>query len=228
MHSLKPDASIRECQDFVRKVYGKPNDMHYDLHDMLNNVQRFAMRGLKGIRKSDAEKTRANLLISLSWLVSTMNRLHIDIEDVLWRRFPYLCSYCANCPCSCKEEKGTLRKEVPVDDSKRPASLEGFQRMFEKIYPPESRTLDHAGVHLAEEIGEFSEALLAYRGEHKEEYFENVLSEASDLFSHYLCVFNSLGMSIAEELSKTFKENCHQCKKAPCECSFSAVMNYRS
>jgi NTP pyrophosphatase (non-canonical NTP hydrolase) len=228
MHSLKPETSISEYQDFVRKVYGKPNDLHYDLHDMLNNVHRFAMRGLKGIRKSDKEKTRINIIISMSWFMSTLNRLHINLEDAVWRRFPFLCSYCASCPCSCKEIKTDERKNVPVDDSKKPASLEGFQRMFEEIYPPESRTLDYAGVHLAEEIGEFSEALLAYRGEHKSEYLENIYLEAADAFSCFVGVFNSLKLNLAQELSGMFAENCHQCKKAPCECTFSSVMSYKS
>lgn len=228
MPGVKPNTAIKEYQDFVRQVYGKPNDMHFDLPDMLNNMQRFAMRGLKGIRKNNAEKTRINLIISLSWFVSTLNRLHIDVEDALWKRFPHLCSYCANCPCTCQEKNMLERKPIPVDDSKRPATLSGFQKMFEKIYPSQSRTLHKAGVHMAEEIGEFSEALLAYRGEHREEHFENVLLEAADLFSHFLCVFNSLGMDIAEELSNIFSDNCHICGKAPCECDFNKIVNYES
>lgn len=228
MARVRPDTTIGEYQDFVREVYGRPNDLHFDLHDMLNNTQRFAMRGLKGIRKNDPEKTRINLIISLSWFVSTLNRLHIEVEDVLWRRFPHLCSYCATCPCSCGEVKNTTRREVPVDDSKRPKTLKGFQDMFEMIYPPTRRTLYKAGVHMAEEIGEFSEALLSYRGEHREERFQDVLAEAADLFSHFLCVFNSLGMDIAEELSRAFHSNCHVCGKAPCECSFDQIMNYDS
>lgn len=228
MPSVSPDTTIREYQDFVREVYGKPNDLHFDLHDMMNNVQRFAMRGLKGIRKGDAEKTRANLIISMSWFISTLNRLHIDAEDALWKRFPYLCSYCATCPCSCREDKNTSRRDVPVDDSKRPRTLRGFQGMFEMIYPSRKRTLHKAGVHMAEEVGELSEALLAYRGEHREEHFEGVLLEAADLLSHYLCVFNSLGMDLAKEISVMFSENCHICKKVPCECDFSKVVSYES
>lgn len=228
MASVSRDTTIREYQDFVRHVYGKPNDMHFDLFDMVSNVQRFAMRGLKGIRMGDREKTRKNLLISLSWFISTMNRLHIDIEDAVWNRYPYLCSYCASCPCSCGKDKPEERMNVPVDGSKRPAKLKDFQAMFQMIYPADKRTLNKAGVHMAEEVGEFSEALLAYRGDHRREYFENVILEAADLFSHYLCVFNSLGFDIAGELAGMFRENCHECGKAPCECDFNFVVDYRS
>ena len=228
MPSVRPDITIREYQDFVREVYGKPNDLHFDLHDMLNNVQRFAMRGLKGIRQGKPDKIRANILISMSWFVSTINRLHINIEDALWKRYPYLCSYCATCPCSCREFKDAPRKRLPIDESRRPRTLREFQQMLQSIYPAEKRTIYKAGVHMAEEIGEFSEALLAYRGEHKEKHFGSVLIEAADLFSHYLCVFNSLGMDIAEELSRMFSNNCHICGKAPCECDFRSVVSYDS
>ncbi len=61
MASIRPDTTIGELHDFVRHVYGKPNDLHFDIHDMLNNVQRFAMRCLKGIRKGDREKTKRNI-----------------------------------------------------------------------------------------------------------------------------------------------------------------------
>ena len=228
MLSVKPDTTIKEYQNFVKEVYGKPNDLHYDISDMLSNVQRFSMRALKGIRKNDIEKTRTNILISLSWFMSSMNRLHIDLENVVWKRFPYLCSYCGSCPCSCEENKVGERQDLIADQLKRPFSLKQFQHMFEKIYSSEKRTREHAGVHLAEEIGEFSEALLAYRGEHKEEHLKKVSIEAADVFSCFLGVCNSLNINMAEELSKIFFENCHVCKKAPCECDFSFVVNYKS
>ena len=221
-------STIRQYQDFVRDVYGRSNDLHFDLSDMMSNIERFAMCGLKGIRKKNDSKTRLNLLISISWFMSTMNRLHIDIESEIWRRFPYVCSYCTSCPCSCAETRPDERKAVSGEGKARPLTIKDFQSMFERIYPPERRTLDHAGVHLAEEIGEFSEAILAYRGEHRNELLRNVFLEAADVFSCYIGVFNSLGMSMADEISLMFSENCHECRKSPCECDFDTILNYSS
>jgi len=195
---------------------------------MITNVERFVMRGLKGIRKKDREKTRINLLIAFSWFTSMMNQLHIDMETEVWKRFPYLCSYCASCPCSCKEKKIEKREKVFIDENKRPKTLEEFQNMFDKIYPTEKRTIEQAGVHLAEEMGEFSEAVLAYRGGHEDKSFNNIELEAADLFSCIMGVFNSLKMNIAEELSIMFSNNCHVCKNAPCTCSFKEVTNFKS
>lgn len=195
---------------------------------MLSNVERFTMRSLKGIRKNNQNKTRFNLLIALSWFMSTLNRLHIELDESVWKRFPYLCSYCASCPCSCMENGIDKRKEVPVDNSKRPVTLEDFQTMFGKIYPTENRTIEHAGVHLAEELGEFSEAILAYMGEHKDGLFEKVILESADVFSCIISVFNSMGINVAKELSDMFSNNCHTCKKSPCECSFGSIVKFKS
>jgi NTP pyrophosphatase (non-canonical NTP hydrolase) len=228
MAFVKSNTTITEYQNFVKEVYGLPNDRDYTTWDILTNLERFIMRGLKGIRKKDENKIKINLLISLSWFMSIMNQLHIDIENEVWKRFPYLCSYCGMCPCSCKERGLTERQKVLIDEKKRPKTLEDFQTMFNKIYPSETRTLEHSGVHLAEELGEFAEAILIYRGEHKPADFYRIPKEAADLFSCLMGVFNSLGVNVAKELSTMFSNNCHVCHKAPCVCSFSSVIKFES
>ncbi len=168
------------------------------------------------------------MIISMSWFTSLINRLHIDLENEIWKRFPYLCSYCGTCPCSCKENKIESRLNVSAQGSERPETLEQFQNMFCKIYPPESRTLEHAGVHLAEELGEMSESFMTYSGRHKEEDFKNISAECADFFSCMMGVFNSLNVNYAKELSVLFSNNCHVCHKAPCECSFDFVTKFSS
>jgi NTP pyrophosphatase (non-canonical NTP hydrolase) len=195
---------------------------------MLANVERFMTRSLKGIRKGDNEKIKLNLMISLSWFTSIMNQLHIDIEEEIWKRFPYVCSYCASCPCVCKEQKIQTRQKITIDDKKRPKTMEEFQEMFNKIYPASSRTLDHAGIHLVEEMGEITEAILNYRGNHNDEDFKNIVLESADLMSCIMGVFNSLKINLAKESSIIFSENCHVCKKAPCNCSFLDIIGFKS
>lgn len=228
MASIKPDTTIKEVQEFVGTVYNHPNDRFFDTSDMLCNIQRFAMRGLKGIRKRDTEKVVKNMFISIGWFMSLMNRLHIDIENELWNRFPYLCSYCGTCPCTCKAKHLDERLNVPIDHSKRPHTLKAFQKMHNDIYPDSNRTLDDAGVHFAEEVGEFAEALLAFRSERKSEDFEQVLLEAADYLSCYLDVFNSLNIDLAEELAKFYSNNCHECNDSPCSCSYTKIKTYKS
>jgi len=228
MPNVTKNISIKEYQDFVSQVYGLPNDRYFSLWDMLSNVERFSMRGLKGIRKEDNQKTKTNFIIALSWFTSMMNRFRIDLEEKVWQRFPYLCSYCVSCPCECKKEKIESRRKAKIDDLKRPKNFEGFQDMFSEIYPPDLRTSDHAGIHLAEEIGEFSEAILAYRGAHRDEDFKKMELESADVFSCFVGIFNSLGVSIAGELSSMFLDNCHVCHLAPCECKFIDITKFES
>lgn len=228
MGGVKPDTTIKELQEFVDAVYNLPNDRHFDTADMLCNIQRFAMRGLKGIRKGDVERTKKNLIISLSWFLSLINRMHINIEKELWERFPYVCSYCATCPCTCDPNNLSGRRVVPIDESKRPRTLKDFQKMHNAIYPDTNRSLEHAGVHFAEEVGEFSEALLAYKGSRTEEDFEEVLLEAADYLSCFLDIFNSLDLDFAEELSKFFPNGCHECNTIPCSCSYERIKTYKS
>jgi len=157
-----------------------------------------------------------------------MNQLQIDIENEVWKRFPYLCSYCASCPCFCKEKRISKRQKVLVDEKKRPKTFEDFQNMFNKIYSPEARTIEDAGIHLAEELGEFAEAILTYRGRHEEADFDIILREAADFFSCLMGVSNSLGINTAKELSIMFSNNCYVCKNAPCTCSFKDVAKFKS
>jgi NTP pyrophosphatase (non-canonical NTP hydrolase) len=227
MSSVRADTRIRELQQFIKEVYSQPNDRHFELSEMLVNIQRFAMRGLKGIRKYDVARTKKNLIVSFCWFLSTLNRLHIDLEEEVWKRFPYTCSYCGTVPCSCKEKKVETRQELSADPSKRPRTLQEVQAMFEAIYPASRRTLDSAGVHLAEEVGEFSEALLTYRGARTDEGFNEVMLEAADYFSCIMGIFNSLHINLAQELSLLFTNNCYVCKHAPCTCSFQYITAYK-
>ncbi len=228
MPQVKVNTTIKEYQHFIKDVYELPNDRYFSLQDMLANVERFMMRSLKGIRKNDDDKLKLNLLVSLSWFMSMMNQLHIDIEEEMWKRFPCVCSYCASCPCVCKAQKIQTRQTVTADDGKRPKTMKEFQEMFGKIYPPSNRTLDHAGVHLAEEMGEVTEAILNYRGSHNDDDFRNVILESADLISCIMGVFNSLQIDLAQELSVMFSENCHVCKKVPCACNFIDIIRFKS
>lgn len=229
MSSFNENNSIREFQKYVYDVYSVLDDRQYSsAGDLLNQQQRFAMRALKGIRKENSEKIKLNLLISFSWFISICNRLHIDIENEIWSRFPYKCSYCGSCPCSCKISKPDKRLKVSIDENLRPKSLAEFQEMFNAIYPASGRSITDAGVHLAEEVGEVSEAIHNFINQHKGEQFDEVKLEMADLASCVFGLANSVPFDIAKELSVMCKNGCHNCHKTPCECSFIDVLNFKT
>src|SRR3990172_1921280 len=149
MITLKRGSSLRQLQSINHQIYGLKDDRDYSMWDLLSNQERFMMRAIKGIRKGDHEKLRMNLSVATSWFLAVMNRLHIDLDDAVWERFPYLCSYCGHTSCQCKIIKPVKRAELTIDENRRPKTLSEYQKMFEKIYPHKTRNLEHAGIHLA-------------------------------------------------------------------------------
>lgn len=228
MAGLNKNSTLRDLQEFIEIVYGESNDRNYSSWDMLSQVQRFIMRGLKGIRKKDPQKIEANLIISMSWFMSLMSQMHIDMEKEIWKRFPGVCFYCGFCPCNCNNEKSKKIKKVKIAKAVKRLKISDVQSLFKKIYPPTERTIEDAGIHLAEEMGELSEAYMIFRGSHKKEDFLKIKIESADLMSCLMAVFNSLGVNFAEKMASMFSKNCHICKKAPCECDFNFVANFKS
>ena len=220
--------SFGRFQHLVGEVYSLPDDQLYSIYDLLAHQQRFAMRALKGIRKGDHEKLKINLLIAFSWLMAIANRFHIDVDDAVWQRFPMLCSYCSKKPCACKKIKPTSRRKLVIVKNARPPTLAGFQEMFMAIYPPSRRTLSDAGIHLAEEMGEVSEAVHNFLGQHRSGQLQSIKQEIADFVSCVFGIANSARINIAAELAKMFSHNCHVCHKAPCVCSFSKVARLRT
>lgn len=213
----------------MKKTYSVPDDRFYSLGDLLINQERFAMRALKGIRKNDKTRLKNNLAIAFSWMMTIGNRLHVDIEKVTYLRFPYSCSYCRKVPCRCKKNSKEIRKaEVRKNKYQKPLTLADFQGMFEIIYPSEKRTLADAGIHLAEEIGELSEAVLCYFGEHKKSQFEKIEMEIADYISCVFGIANSAKIKMSDELEKIFRHGCQVCHKVPYGCNFSFVGKYKS
>lgn len=215
--------SLGEFQKLIELVYRLPDDRLYSIWDLLSQQQRFTMRALKGIRKQDTEKVKINLLIAFSWCLAVSNRLHINVEEEVWQRFPGVCSYCSQSPCVCKAKKTKKREKIKPKVSLKPKSLGENQQLFQDIYPAQSRTLADAGVHLAEEMGEVSEAIHNFLGQHSNEQFDEVRLEIGDYISCLFGVANSAKIYVAEELEKIYYDNCHVCHQAPCLCSFTSV-----
>ena len=109
--------TLSEFQNLISEIYSLPDDRLYSIWDLLTQQQRFTMRSLKGIRKGDIEKVKYNLLISFSWLMAIANRLHIDLDEDIWKRFPGMCSYCGAMPCMCKKEKPSKRGKIKFKNS---------------------------------------------------------------------------------------------------------------
>lgn len=224
MFSFKRNQSLEQFQEFINKVYGSTDDRLYSIWDLLTQNQRFVMRALKGIRQGGNKRLKSNLLISLAWLMAIANRLHINAQEEVWRRFPGACSYCGKRPCACKKIRPQKRAKILKIAYPKPKTLNELQKMFAKIYPQNPNGLSNAGVHLGEETGEISEAIHSYLGRHEQKHFDDIKYEVADFISCLFGVANAGKIDVADELAKMFYKNCHVCHKASCVCSFSEVV----
>lgn len=224
--SFSETGSIADYQQLMHEIYDLPGDRNFSMSDILAQQQRFTMRALKGIRKGDLRQLKLNLLDAFSWSMTAVNRMHFNIEEVLWRRFPYLCSYCATCPCVCKIQKPSQRSALSINESNRPTTLREFQQMFNVIYPPNGRTLADAGVHWAEETGEMSEAIHTYIHEHRPEQLKSIATEIADFVSCTFGVANSAGIDVAKGLAELFYKNCLACHHLPCTCPVEYINKF--
>lgn len=228
MRKFSLNGSIANLQEINRLIYGQQYDRFYSVFDLLSNLHKFNARALKGIRKDDIKKTKTNLLVSIAWMMMIAERFYIDTEKVVWERFPYLCSYCSNCPCLCKKNKIKKRLTPKIDNSKKPKTISEFQEMFEQIYPPKTRSLTDAGMHLAEELGELSEAIHNYLGKHLRKQFIAIESELADYVSCFFGLISSLQIDLQKEVKHQYKENCYICHKTPCICTYSTIASFKS
>src|SRR3989344_2115503 len=217
------DGSLRDFQRLVKSIYTRSGDRLFSVSDLVAQRSRFTMRALKGIRKGDKDKLKRNLAIAFLWGMAVPNRYELDIEDLVWKRFPQRCSYCGGKPCMCKKVKPAKRIKITYNRAERPRTLKGMQEMLGDIYPPVYRTLEHAGVHLAEEMGEITEAVHALMGEHKKFQLGNIKEEVADFISCIFGVANSAKIDLAKEISVMFSNNCYLCHKGPCVCTISFI-----
>jgi len=215
--------SLADFQKLTDVLYTAPDDKLFSLFDLVSILARYSMRTIKGIRKGDMVLTKDSLLKALSWLMTVANRLKIDLDQALWKRFPGVCSYCGDAPCVCQERHVKKRVKIREEHGKKPRTLEATQSKMAEIYPRASRTLEHAGIHLAEEMGEVSEAIRRHYSAPEEKHFASIKSELADYLSCLYNIANSADINVAEELAHRYHNNCYDCHTVPCSCDPTKV-----
>ncbi len=191
----------------------------------------------------DRKKTREGLEVtdvlckSLGWFFPLLAKFRVSsLEDLVFRKFPYACPYCRECPHKdsvCKTVLGTKRTVDHVavqakhaeNSGRRPQSLNEWQRMFDRIYPRETKDLGsgHSTVGLLEELGELAEAVRVFDKHPK--YFAG---EAADVFSYIMGIANEHQLNLQmegkpefdfeAEFLRRYPGLCLQCGHEVCIC----------
>lgn len=102
---------------------------------------------------------------SFIWLVSLSQKLGIDLETSVWRKYPGVCPYCrekhreTNCQCSKRSKRPIdlwrLRDIANANANSVPTNLRDWESMFQSIYPgTASMGFGYLSTKLVEELGE--------------------------------------------------------------------------
>jgi len=175
---------------------------------------------------------------SLAWFFATCGRAGIpSVERLIWTKFPGVCPYChleEHRAAACKERnpaKAVLDWEslrVIGNRSHRalPATMAGWQRMFDKIYPRDEHSTHDMNIkRLAEEIGETAETIRVLPVAPR-----YLISELPDLFAWLMGFANqfdlergtspdAVGSHLEALLYSHYPDKCVDCGFAVCKCS---------
>jgi pyrimidine deaminase RibD-like protein/NTP pyrophosphatase (non-canonical NTP hydrolase) len=174
---------------------------------------------------------------ALAWWLALCGKLGVrSVEDMLWDKFPAVCTYCQNVPHDpnvCTERKAAsggppwdqLAALGQRSAPHRPKRLRDWQLMFSKIYPAQqTEEFGPSFARLTEELGELAEAVRVFRAEPG-----YVLSEAADVFAWLMHIQNIVdskanvlyskrGEALELAFSKAYPDGCTACGKRQCAC----------
>ncbi len=229
--------SLDDLYKMVAYIYSEQNAQRPARETFAHFVEVCGMLALNDRQKKREEVTVESALCkALGWFFPLMAKFKVSsVEELVFRKFPYACPYCRQCPhgdASCKTVRGTtrtvdhqaVRKLYDKNVKRRPVTLNEWQDMFQAIYPRNIE--DRSGrstVGLLEELGELAEAVRVFDRHPK--YFAG---EAADVFSYIMGLANEYGLRLERDTGRKFSFEdeflqrypglCVQCGDAVCVC----------
>ena len=188
----------------------------------------------------DRKKKRENidfadaLCKALGWYFPLLAKMRVkSVEELVFRKFPKVCPYCRRAPhdeAACKLVRGTestvnhgeVLRYFEQNWPDRPRDLNGWQLMFNDIYPRSVNENGRSSIGLLEELGELSEAVRVF--DSHPHYF---LGEAADTFSYIMGLANEHRIREAQEgrsfdflreYISRYPGLCTQCGSQVCVC----------
>ncbi|SEE67770.1 CHAT domain-containing protein [Rhizobiales bacterium GAS188] len=187
----------------------------------------------RGKRKEGFGLTDA-LCKALGWYFPLLAKMRVaSVEDLVFRKYPLVCPYCREAPHNdlvCKQVRGTeatlnhnaVRAAARENWQRRPAGLDEWRNMFQRIYPRNLQDGSRSIIALLEELGELGEAVRVF--DIHPEYF---LGEAADTFSYLMAIATEHMLrevrdgntfSLEQEYIARYPGLCRQCGSRVCIC----------
>ena len=183
-----------------------------------------------------SDNTETFLAKSIGWWLALCGKIGVpNVEEMLWRKFPYVCSYCRENPHNAmKCRRPTLGtdeinwrslKEIGNNNKEnKPSALKEWQEMFAHLYANDdsSEVLKIFG-RIQQELGEMAEAVRLVPVSHA--YFMN---EAVDVFAWIMRLANfeemnrrdpgDIGVTLERAMWDEYPGSCKYCRSKPCKC----------
>jgi hypothetical protein len=229
--SLSLDGLYRE----LNGIYIDANFYRDEYHMFSHLVEIVgALSDLASSKKKPGFSMEKYMPKACAWWIALAGKVGVrSVETMIWYKYPYICPYCRSCPHIpgvCDEEKANNRGprwdaiEQNMKANSMPSTLAEWQRMFYKLYPPQSiEQYDQVFARLAEEMGELAEAVRVRR--YLPGYF---VSEASDVFAWLMHLQNLYQVRqwgptidfnvLSGWIAAAYPGGCSECMQAVCVC----------
>lgn len=229
--------SLEDFQANLNYIYGEKNkDRSFEyIYSYLSRNSAYLSRSV--LREGKVEEFYVK---TLSWLISMSNKLDINLQDCLFKKFPDACPYCTAKPCECiqnhkkpsspkpaykiKERLDSLYLTIINAQPIRKTTIDSMVLMMNEIYPSNQAvwTIHGSFYHFTrifEELGEIHEAYTAYAKDESRKI--NLEEEIADLTAWLLSAWKIQNpqSSLMETLRDYYISGCPVCKKEKCQCN---------
>lgn len=237
---FRADQPLNDWVVMLDGIYGGSQNYAktpYEIHAHLTEVCGVFAKHL--FKRQDEQEARQFLPKIFAWSAALLRKMRpgrVELEDIIFRKFPNACSYCLKKPCSCWQgekpslDEQQLRKLYYLEGSTQRRSANDFQRMFRDVYSESWGILKktQAGelrrpvfIRLVEEIAELCESI---RFHHL--YPENFENELADFLAWWFALVSTFPAStssteilLAEDcLWRAYPGQCPDCQMVPCLC----------
>lgn len=232
--------SLNSWADMFRAIYFPTQNYNRAKIEILAHLLKAVGGGSRYLfRTSDPDGSRDYLAKIFGWYCALANRLCIDLDEIVWQKYPGVCPRCLQHVCTCGRTPADIdpHKLAILASSQRqhkPQSLREWQTMFANIYrspsggesiAPSRDRLAMVFSRMVEELGEVAEAILL------DEVIDHdvnlvVRNEMADLCAWIFALANNLqfvdasatGVTLADVSWNLYGGKCHRCQKLPCIC----------
>ncbi|HEX8557401.1 MAG TPA: diguanylate cyclase [Pyrinomonadaceae bacterium] len=234
------EMSLREWSLMLRDIYYPVQNYGRSSFEIFTHLIKVFGAGSHYLfRSHDAKGSREYLAKVFAWYCALANRLDLNLEDILWQKYPGVCPRCLAGVCECSEPPAPINPEkltmMALERiNQRPTTLREWQVMFARIYkgpsgktvvPPTRERLALVFARIAEELGEVAEALGQDQTIDSDAYLI-LKNEMADLGAWVFALANNLqyvdttahGVSLADIAWQLYPAKCHRCGDAKCIC----------